>query len=469
MLIAALLFTLPVQAWWHCDWAYRFPVSISKPPGPPLTDYQVQVDLNTANVPAEFDWATQGDDLRVIDEDDLTELNFFIEQWDELAQTAIVWVRVPTIPGGGRTVYFYFDAPPGTPNASTPATFTEPGLKFHTRRTTANPVDRATAEAAFDAAGDNVAGYGCDFINDYTGVFNRSVFAPPSRNGDFGLFAEVFFDVSAAEAGTWQFRYGADFGRGGGLYVDGIALDEKWNSDLWWAFNWNNTAETLQGSISLSEGTHSFRILGFEGCCDGGLTAQFQRPGGTWQALSLANIPLSSRKCPVVEPTVNNGAGEAGSCPTLDVTRTTQSFTDPVNVAVNPKSIPGAVILNVVGVSNSGVGAVDSDSFTITEAIPANMALRVADFDGLNAGPVLFTDGTPSSGLTYNFGGLNDAGDDVEFSNNDATSFVYSPTANAAGTDLAVTHVRIRPKSIFLGDTGGGIPSAEFSFKTVVQ
>ena len=127
------------------------------------------------------------------------------------------------------------------------------------------------------------------------------------------------------------------------------------------------------------------------------------------------------------------------------------------------------MILNVVGVSNSGVGSVDSDSFTITEAIPANMALRVADFDGLNAGPVLFTDGTPSSGVTYNFGALNDAGDDVEFSDNNAASFVYSPTANAAGTDLAVTHVRIRPKSIFLGDTGGGFPSAEFSFKTVVQ
>ena len=183
ILVVALLFTLPVQAWWHCDWAYRFPVEIRKPPGPPLSDYQVQVDLNAANVPAQFDWTTQGDDLRVVDEDDLTELDFFIEQWDELAQTAIGWVRMPTIPGRGRTVYFYFDAPPGPQHASPHTPFTEPGLKFHTRRTSANPGDRATAEAAFDAARDNVAGYGCDFINDYTGVFNRRVCAPPSKNG----------------------------------------------------------------------------------------------------------------------------------------------------------------------------------------------------------------------------------------------------------------------------------------------
>ena len=66
------------------------------------------------------------------------------------------------------------------PPVSTPTSFTEPGLKFHTKRTTANPTDRASAEAAFDAANGNAGGYGCEFINDYTGVTNRSLFAPPS-------------------------------------------------------------------------------------------------------------------------------------------------------------------------------------------------------------------------------------------------------------------------------------------------
>ena len=267
----------------------------------------------------------------------------------------------------------------------------------------------------------------------------------------------------------WQFRYGADFGRGGGLYVDNIALDEKWNTDLWWAFNWNNTTETLVGSINLSEGTHSFRILGFEGCCDGGLTAQFQRPGGAWQAMSLANIVLRSRKCPVVEPTVAINPGETASCPVLSVTRTTQSFTDPINIATNPKSIPGAVILNVVGTSNSGTGQVDADSFSITEDIPANMALRVADFDGLTSGPVQFTDGTPSSGLSYTFVSLGDPEDDVEFSNDNGVSFSYMPVADASGADITVTHIRILPKNAFLGDTGSGNPSADFAFKTIVR
>jgi hypothetical protein len=279
----------------------------------------------------------------------------------------------------------------------------------------------------------------------------------------------VCFEETPAQAGIWRFRNGADFGRGGGLYLDDAAHDEKWTVDLWWANNWNNTSQILQGSLNLAAGTHSLRILGFEGCCDGGLTAEFQRPGGPWLALALSNIALASRKCPVVEPTVAFGPSQSGTCLNLTVTRTTQSFSDPLNLTTNQKSIPGAVMLNVTNVRNSGPGPADSGSIVITEAIPANMALRVVNFDGATAGPVRFTNGTPPSGLSYTFVSLGNSGDDVAFSNNNGASFNYTPVADANGTDLAVTNIRINPKSIFLGNTGAGDPRADFSFKLVVQ
>ncbi len=463
-----ILSASPAGAWWNCSWDYRFPVTITKPAGPALTEYQVRMNLNALNVPAQFNWNLMGADLRAVAQDDVTLLNHFIEQWNVIGRTAVVWVRVPSIPAGNSTVYLYFGAPPGTLSTSTPATFTEPGLKFHTRNSTVNPVSRATAEAAFNAANPNVAGYGCTFINAYTGVTNRSLFNP-DRDSNFGLFAEVFFEVTPAQAGVWQFRYGADFGRGGGLYVDDVALEEDWNNDLWWNNNWNNAAEVLQGSINLTAGTHSLRILGFEDCCDGGLTAQFQRPGGPWLALSLANIPLSSRKCPVPEPTVAFGPVQTGSCPDITVTRTTQSFSDPLNNTTNQKSIPGAIMLNVTNVRNAGPGAADSGSLIITEAVPANMALRVVNFDGATTGPVRFTNGTPSSGLSYTFVALGNTGDDVSFSNNNGASYNYSPAADANGTDLAVTNIRINPKNTFLGNSGAGDPQADFAFKLVVR
>jgi len=457
------------SAWWSCDWDYRFPVNINRPPGTPAYDYQVRVDLTAASVPAQFDWSLQGSDLRVIDQDDLTEINFFIEQWNATAMTAVIWVRVPTLPPAGRTLYFYFGALPGTPSASTPMTFTEPGLKFHTRMSTSNPNSRAAAEAAFDAASDNTPGYGCTFVNAYTNLSNAGVFAPPTRNTDIGLFAEVFFDVAPGEAGVWQFRYGADFGYGGGLYVDDVPLEEDWNSDLWWNFNWNAASEVLQGSINLGVGTHSLRIIGFEDCCDGGLTAEFQRPGGPWLPLSLANIPLESRKCPTVDTTVSFGAGETASCPALTITHTVQTLSDPVGGTTNPKSIPGAIVQNRTTVRNSGIGPVDADTVIITEIVPPESSLQVADFDGSTTGPVRFTDGTPVSGLTYTFVALGSTTDDIEFSNDNGVSYSYTPVPDGNGVDAAVTHFRIRPKAVLLANSGTGDRIATFDYKLRVD
>jgi hypothetical protein len=471
LLFALLLMSLsaPAVAWWDCAWDYRFPAIVNKGTGAALTNYQVRLNLNAGNVPAQFNWSSNGADIRILAQNDSTVLSHFIESWNAVARTAVIWLRMPSIPSGNTTVYVYFGGPAAATSTSVVSTFTETGLKIHTRNSAVDPTNRTTAEAAFAAANPSVNGYGCAIVPSYSGITNVGLFGPPDRQDDFGLYAEVFFEVTPAQAGLWQFRYGADFGRGGGLYVDDIALDEKWNSDLWWNNVWTNPAQILQGSINLAAGTHSLRILGFEGCCDGGLTAQFQRPGGPWLTMAVANISLASRKCAVTEPTVTYGPVQISPCPDLTVTRTTQSFSDPLNNTTNQKSIPGAIMLNTTNVRNSAPGTADSGSVVITEAIPANMALRVVNFDGSTAGPVRFTNGTPPSGLTYTFASLGNIGDDVSFSNNNGATYTYTPVANANGVDLAVTNIRINPKGTFLGNTGGNDRQANFAFKLVVQ
>jgi hypothetical protein len=247
-LIALLLTCIaaPAGAWWDCAWDYRFPVVVNKGSGATLTNYQVRLNLTAANVPAQFSWNANGNDLRVLAQNDVTVISHFIERWDAVGRTATVWLRMPSIPSGNTTVFVYFGAPPGTTSTSSVATFTETGLKIHTKNSAVDPVNRATAEAAFASASSSTGGYGCTIINSYTGITNIGLFGPPNRNDDFGLYAEVFFTVTPAQAGLWRFRYGADFGRGGGLYIDDVAIDEKWNSDLWWANDWNNTTQILQ-------------------------------------------------------------------------------------------------------------------------------------------------------------------------------------------------------------------------------
>ena len=127
----------------------------------------------------------------------------------------------------------------------------------------------------------------------------------------------------------------------------------------------------------------------------------------------------------------------------LTITKTSVVYIDPFNDTTNPKLIPGSYLAYTVTVTNPGGVAVTSGSIVITDPTPAALSLYVGNYPG-TTGPLLFTAG--SSGATYAFSGLASMTDDVEFSNNGGSTWTYVPTANSAGVDPAVTHMRIRPK-----------------------
>lgn len=133
----------------------------------------------------------------------------------------------------------------------------------------------------------------------------------------------------------------------------------------------------------------------------------------------------------------------------LTIVKLAMVRSDPINGTVNPKAIPGATVEYQLILTNPAPTAVDSGTIVVTDPIPANVDLRVADISGASSGPVLFTNGSPSSGLTYTFSGLASATDDVDFSNDNGATWTYVPTPDAAGLDSAVTDIRIRPQGSF--------------------
>lgn len=302
----------PADAYWHCSWPYRTTVSVQENTGTTLTEYQVKLTITASNLNAAYNWTGNGYDLRVLDSDDNTQLDFWIESWNQTTKNAVIWVRFPSLSAAQkRDIYLYYGNLFATQLDNVPFTFTQSGIKYHTRRNTVNPNDLVTAQSLFNAANDSVAGYGCKFINNFTGINNTT------QNGsdrNFIAYSETFFEVKAAEAGTWGIRYGADFGYGGGLYVDGQALEEDWLNNLWWNNSWANV-DVLQGSINLSAGYHKLEVIGAEDCCDGGITVQYQKPLGSWTTYSTANIDIRSRACPKIPPSVTFGAQATASCP----------------------------------------------------------------------------------------------------------------------------------------------------------
>lgn len=154
------------------------------------------------------------------------------------------------------------------------------------------------------------------------------------------------------------------------------------------------------------------------------------------------------------------------AAPSLTILKSVAIYSDPANGTTNPKFIPGAVAEYTLIASNSG-GPADADSIFITDQVPPNTALFVNDIAGAGSGPVLFTQGAPSSTLTYAFTALNNMTDDISFSNNGGTTWTAVPVAGANGCDPSINHIRINPKGTFIGATPN--PSFQIKFRVCVQ
>ena len=162
---------------------------------------------------------------------------------------------------------------------------------------------------------------------------------------------------------------------------------------------------------------------------------------------------------------------EVLNAPSITLLKVVQVFSDPVNGTTNPKFIPGAQALYTITASNAG-GVTDLNSLTITDPLPANTALYVNDLGVAGSGPIAFTQGAASSGLTYTYSAVTPANatDDVEFFGGAAPgSWTYIPVAGADGCDPLVSNWRVKPKGIFLGNSAAPNPSFSLQFRVCVR
>lgn len=155
--------------------------------------------------------------------------------------------------------------------------------------------------------------------------------------------------------------------------------------------------------------------------------------------------------------------------PSLTTVLSHPLVSDPTNGTVNPKAIPGAILLYSLNVSNGSSGYPDSNSVVVVQSVPAQSSLYVGDLGSAGSGPVAFVQGSPSSGLTYSYSGLASTTDNLAFSNNGGASFGYTPVPDPAGFDAAVTHIRVTPTGLFAGASGSGSPGFTISYRIKVK
>ncbi|MDD2954496.1 MAG: DUF2341 domain-containing protein, partial [Parabacteroides sp.] len=98
---------------WLTGWSYRTPVVIDNNNAETLTDYQTKITLqgtdSTASNYIDFDKVlSNGADLRITDSDKVTQIPYWIENWDDTAKTATVWTKVPNISASSTPPYYKF-------------------------------------------------------------------------------------------------------------------------------------------------------------------------------------------------------------------------------------------------------------------------------------------------------------------------------------------------------------------------
>lgn len=317
LLCIALMFCQVSYARQSCDWPFRTSIQVQQNDFDGLSDYPVDLVLSSSTLHSQYNWSSNGQDLRIFSDDDSTPLPFTINSWNASGKLADVRVSFPALDKGTRTIYLYYGNPSSSSASQTvpDLPFVDGKIKFHTRSNqNTDPDNLVEAKNLFNQGNDANTAYGCSHPDNFTGVTNRNQ-GTGRNNGSFVAYSKTRFTVDTA--GNWGIRYGADFGFGGGLYVDKTnVLDEDWTptGDFWWGGNWNSQY-VLKGSIYLTPGEHELEIIGAEDCCDGGVTVQFSRnyngsnyDTANWLPFTADNIDIRSEACPIPTLTISYGS-----------------------------------------------------------------------------------------------------------------------------------------------------------------
>jgi hypothetical protein len=128
---------------------------------------------------------------------------------------------------------------------------------------------------------------------------------------------------------------------------------------------------------------------------------------------------------------------------TLTLVKTSSVISDPVNGTSNPKAIPGAIVRYAILVTSTGTIPVDANSVLLVDALPSQMIVG-------NAAAPSFTQGSPTSGLTFT------AGTDIRYSNAAPAPTTYAGCTYTpvAAYDPAVKFVCINPKGTMAASSG---------------
>lgn len=155
---------------------------------------------------------------------------------------------------------------------------------------------------------------------------------------------------------------------------------------------------------------------------------------------------------------INSRGVNNNSAPEIMLSKSVVTIYDPYNEESNPKAIPGSVLEYTITATNSGPLAADNNSIRLTDVVPTNTKLCVANV-GYCSIPS-FADGSPTSALALSA---------TNYSDNGGSSYGYPAVADADGADSSVTNLEFQTTGAFAAKTGATAPLFTVKFRIVVE
>jgi len=151
----------------------------------------------------------------------------------------------------------------------------------------------------------------------------------------------------------------------------------------------------------------------------------------------------------------------------ITLVKSSSIISDPINNTTRPKRIPGAVYQYSILATNSGQGSPNANTVAITDVVPSTTSLMcVSTLCSGGANPIIFTNGTPSSGLTYTYASH------VTYSNqvSGGAPYTYVPVPDVNGYDANVRGIRIAPAGTMNASSGTAPhPSFTINFRMKIK
>ena len=212
LLLAMMLIPEVAHAsWWNGDWSYRKKITIDAgPKGAALAEDAGRIPLLLRLHDGNFDFSNVGDggiDIRFVDSDEKTPLNYHIDTYDGLLGMALIWVDVPQLAAGKtHDIWLYYGNAKATLGADAKGTYdSDTTLVYHFGERDAPPRDQTAygnnAQTAAKSVDNSLIGRGVHFDG------SAPITLPPSPS----------LGVAAGGTFTWSAWIKPDAGPGTGV------------------------------------------------------------------------------------------------------------------------------------------------------------------------------------------------------------------------------------------------------------